>query len=70
MGQPRGRVVKFVHSASVARGFPSLDSGPGRGTTHSLGHVEAASHMPQLEGPTAKIYNYALGGLGGEKANK
>ena len=26
--------------------------------------------MPQLEGPTTKIYNYVLEGLGGEKAGK
>ena len=37
---------------------------------HSLGHVEAASHIPQLEGPTTKIYNYVLGGFGEEKAEK
>ncbi|WP_261090198.1 hypothetical protein, partial [Streptococcus mitis] len=29
----------------------------------SLGHVEAASHMPQLEGPTTRRYNYVLGGF-------
>ena len=29
-----------------------------------------ASHMPQLEGPTTKIYNYALGGLGEKKQKK
>ena len=26
--------------------------------------------MPQLEGPTTKIYNYVLGGFGEEKAGK
>ena len=26
--------------------------------------------MPQLEGPTTKIYNYALGGFGEKKAGK
>ena len=26
--------------------------------------------MPQLEGPTTKIYNYVLGGFGGKKAEK
>ena len=41
------------------------------GTWHrSSGHVEVASHMPQLEGPAAKIYNYVLGGFGGDKAEK
>ena len=37
---------------------------------HSSGHGEVASHMPQLEGPTTKIYNYVMGGVGGEKAEK
>ena len=35
-----------------------------------LGHVEAASHMRQLEGPTIKIYNYLLGGFGEKKQKK
>ena len=26
--------------------------------------------MPRLEGPTAKIYNYVLGGIWGEKAER
>ena len=26
--------------------------------------------MPQLEGPAAKIYNYVLGGIWGDKAEK
>ena len=33
----------------------------------SLGRGEVVSHMPQLEGPTTKIYNYALGGFWEEK---
>ena len=33
----------------------------------SLGHGEVASHMPQLEGPTTKIYNHVLGGSGEKK---
>ena len=32
-----------------------------------VGHVEVASHVPQLEGPTTKIYNYVLGGFGEKK---
>ena len=49
--------------------------GPGFGswarTWHpSLGHVEVASHMPLLEGPTTKIYNYVLGGFGEKKSRK
>ena len=34
------------------------------------GHVEAASHMPQLEGPTSKIYNYVQEGCGEKKQKK
>ena len=30
----------------------------------SSGHVEAASHMTQLEGCATKIYNYIPGGFG------
>ena len=33
-------------------------------------HTEVASHMPQLEGATTKIYNYVLGGFGEKKAGK
>ena len=33
----------------------------------SSGHAEAVSHMPQLEGPTTKIYNYVLGSFGEKK---
>ena len=33
----------------------------------SLGHAEAASHTPQLEGPTARIHNYVPGGSGDKK---
>ena len=33
-GQPRGRVVKFACSASLAQGFTGLDPGHGHGTAH------------------------------------
>ena len=36
-------------------------------THRSWGHVEMASHIAQLEGPTTRIYNYVLGGFGGKK---
>ena len=53
----------------AAQGFTGLDAG--RWTWHrSSGHVEAASHMPQLEGSATKIYNYAPGGIWGDKAEK
>ena len=65
-GWPRGRVVKFAHSASAAQCFTS--SNPGRWTWHhSSGHAEVASHMPQLEGPTTKNTQLCTGGLWGEK---
>ena len=60
---------KFECSASVAQGFTSLD--PGHGTWHcSPSHAEVASHIAQPEGPTAKIYNYVLGGFGEKKKKK
>ena len=34
------------------------------------GHAEVVSHMPQLEGPTSKIYNYALGRFGVKKQKR
>ena len=60
-GQPRGQVVKVARSAAAAQGF----AGSCSPTRHcSSGYVEAASHMPQLEGPAAKIYSYVPGGWG------
>ena len=67
-GWPRGGGVKFVRStlAALVRWFRSWAQ-----TWHcSSGHAEAVSHRPQLEGPTAKIYNYVLGGFGEKKQGK
>ena len=36
----------------------------------SSGHAEAASHMPQLEGPTTKNIQLRTGGLQGERKKK
>ena len=36
----------------------------------SLGHAVAASQVPQLEGPTTKVYNYVLGGFWEKKHKK
>ena len=36
----------------------------------SSGHAEVASHMPQIEGPTTKIYNYVLGEFWEKKQKK
>ena len=59
-------MVGSVCATSVARG-----SDPWRGHGHlSLGHVVVMSSMPQIEGPTTKIYNYVLGGFGEKKAGK
>ena len=52
-GGPRGRVVKFARSTSTALGFCWFGSRV-RTWHRSSGHTEAASHMPQLEGPTAE----------------
>ena len=52
-----------MHSALAAQGFTGSDPG-------SSGHAEAASYMPQLEGPTTKIYNYVLGELGEKQGKK
>ena len=52
-GRLRGRVVKFARSAAGGPGFGSWAQ-----TWHcSSGHVEVASHIPQLEGHATKIYN-------------
>ena len=65
-GRPRGRVVKFVHSASAGPGFRSW-----AWTWHrSSGHDEAASHIAQLEALTTRIYNYILGGFGEKNKKK
>ena len=39
------------------------------GADMAPGHAEAASHMPQLEGPTTKNTQLRTGGLWGEKGN-
>ena len=49
--------------------------GPGFGSRvrtwhHSSGHVEVASHIPQLEGPATKIYNCVQGEFGEIKQKK
>ena len=62
-GRPRGRVVKFMSPTLAAQGFAGSDPGHGHGTAH----VEVASHMTQLEGPTTKNIQLCSGGLWGEK---
>ena len=56
-------MVKFPCSASAAQGFMGLDPGCIPSTTHQT-MLRQASHMPQTEGPTTRIYNYVLGGFG------
>ena len=64
---PSGKVCTFCFGSLQFPGFGSWAQ-----TWHrSLGHVEVASHMPQLEGlTTKKICNYVLGGLGEKKQGK
>ena len=50
LGLPHGWVVKFAHSTSAAPGSWV------RTWHRSSGHVEVASHMPQLEGPTTMYW--------------
>ena len=63
-------MVKFVCSASAAQGFTGSDPGWAQTWPCSLGHVEAVSHIPQLEGPTTRISKYVLGGFGEKKQEK
>ena len=68
-GWPRGRVVKFVRSAAGGPVFHCFESWAR--TWHcSSNHTEAASHMPQLEGPTTKNIQLCTGELWGEKGKK
>ena len=63
-GWPRGRVVKFARSAAGGPVFHWFESWAW--TWHcSSNHAEAASHMPQLEGPTTKNTQLCTGGLWG-----
>ena len=65
-GRPRGRVVKFVRSTAGSPVFRQFESWAR--TWHcSSSHAEVASHMPQLEDPQLKIYNYVPGGFGEKK---
>src|SRR3712207_9497103 len=62
----RSRVVKFTRSAAGGPVFCWFESWVR--TWHcSSNHAEAASHMPQLEGPTTKNIQLCTGGLWGEK---
>ena len=76
-----GSSFKMAHSGAspVAKWFSSLhSSGQGfhrfRSWTwtwhHSSGHVEAASHIPQLEALTTRIYNHVPGNFGEKKVKK
>ena len=68
-GWPRGRVVKFARSAAGGPVFCLFESWAR--TWHcSSNHAEAASHIPQLEGPTTKNIQLCTGGGFGEKKEK
>ena len=61
-GRPRGQVVKFARSAAGGPVCPWFESWAW--TWHcSSDHAEAASPMPQLEGPTTKNIQLCTGGL-------
>ncbi len=61
-------MVKFARAAAGGPVFRWFESWAR--TWHcSSDHAEAASHMPQLEGPTIRIYNSVMGGFG-EKMKK
>ena len=68
-GWPCGWEVKFACSAAGGPVFRWFESWA-LAWHCSSDHAEATSHMPQLEGPTMKIYNYVLGGFRGEKGKK
>ena len=63
--RPRGQVVKFAHSASVAQGFTDSDPGRGHGTIH-----QAMPHSATRGTITTRIYNYALRGCEKKKRKK
>ena len=68
VGKRAGPVVEWLSSHAPLGGPGFCRVGSWAQTWHhSSGHVEAASHVPQLEGPTTKIYNYVLGGFGEKK---
>ena len=65
-GWPHGPEVKFARSAADSPVFHWFESWAW--TWHcSSNHAEAASQMPQLEGPTMKNIHLCTGGLWGEK---
>src|SRR3712207_406367 len=62
-GWPCGRMVKLARSAAGGPVFRWFESWAR--TWHcSSDHAEAASHMPQLEGPTTKYTTMYRGDLG------
>ena len=69
VGWPRGRVVKFECSTAGGPGFRRFESWA-QTWHHSSSHAEAASHIPQLEGPTTKNTQLCTRELWGEKGKK
>ena len=79
-GSKRVCLKKFPGAGPVAEWLSSQlgFSGPGfrrfgsqvRTWHRSSGHAEAASHMPQLEGPTTNIYNYEYWGALGRRRRR
>ena len=68
-GQPRGRVVKFRRSTSVAQGFTSLDPGRRHGTAHQamLRWRPTCHNQKDLQLEYTTVYLGALGRRGEKK---
>ena len=62
-------MVKFERSASAAQRFTGSDPGRRHGTAHQA-MLRQCPHMPQLEGPTTRIYSNVLGIWGEEEEKK
>ena len=61
-------MVKFTLHFGILS-FAGLASGH-RPTHHSSSHAVVASHVEELEEPTTRKYNYALGLWGGKKTKE
>ena len=62
-------MVKFTRSTLVPQGFTSSNPGRGHGTAHQAMLMWRPTCHNQKR-PTARIYNYVLGGFGEKKEEK
>ena len=65
-----GPAAKWLSSHSPLQPRVSRVRILGAGLALLINHAEVASHMPQLEGPTTRIYNHVLRDFGKKKKNK